>query len=158
MPCLDLVSIGWVLGRVEGVDLTIGRVDLTMDSRAVGWVVSIWPEEDSWPEEGKGTSVEAVETLVDSPDTEKGEMTEEKASKTANKESEDELGKRVESQRLKKGLPYSELLEEANKAVGRVGNLDSWNWYVLWYKLCECEGQDWYIPWIMEDTLRKYIE
>ena len=42
-------------------------------------------------------------------------MTKEKASKIADKESEEELGKRVESQKSKEGLPNLELWKEADK-------------------------------------------
>ena len=65
-------------------------------------------------------------TTEDSPDTEKSEMIEGKASMAADKELDEELGKRVEIQRFKEGLSNIELLEESNKAAGRVGNSDSW--------------------------------
>ena len=72
-------------------------------------------------------------TLEDSLDTEKGEMTEGKASETIDKEEVDELGKMVEIQRSKGGLSDEEMLEESDKTIRRVGNLDSWKitWEVM---------------------------
>lgn len=65
-------------------------------------------------------------TTEDSPDIEKSEMIEGKASVVADKELDEELGKRVEIQRSKEGLSNIELLEESDKAAGKVGNSDSW--------------------------------
>ena len=45
----------------------------------------------------------------------------------------DELGKMVEIQRSKGGLSDEEMLEESDKTIRRVGNLDSWKitWEVM---------------------------
>ena len=120
MPCLDLVSMGWVFGREKEVDGTTGVGDSIVNSVAARDGDSTGPEEGTRLEEGKVTSTEVAGTLEDSLGTGKEEPTEGKASEIVDKEEVEESEKRVEIQRSKGGLSEEDVLE-----VGRVGNLDS---------------------------------
>ena len=86
---------------------------------------AVGPEEVIELEEGKGTSVEVIETSEDWWDTGKEERTEGNASETLEKEEGEELDKILEIQRSKGRWTEEDEQEELEWPVGTVGKLDS---------------------------------